>query len=163
MAIGRPPKPVEVKRRTGNPGKRPLRSAMTTIAPVIVLDPVSSLGLSGHDLIQTLLNNGASAWIGATDRPGLLQFIADGWDERRFLIGYIEEHGRSYQSFSKVSGEQWKTRPEVEQLAALEKRLTTWFSLAGLTPTDRSRLGVSEVKVLTRLEAVRQKRLGSAG
>jgi phage terminase small subunit len=37
-------------------------------------------------------------------------------------------------------------------------RLTGWLSLLGLTPSDRSRLGVAEVKAKSRLEALRERR-----
>ena len=160
MRPGPPPQPNELKRRRGNPGKRPLpASDITAIAPVTVIEIANpSAPSSGDDLTRALLEAGAASWVGQTDRLALLAMLRDGWDERAYLRSFIAENGRSYESFSKVSGVQYHDRPEVRQLAALEKQITTWLSLLGLTPADRSRLGVAEVKAQSRLEALAEKR-----
>jgi hypothetical protein len=43
-------------------------------------------------------------------------------------------------------------------LRELEKNITNSLSLLGFTPTDRSRLGVAEVKAKSKLEELRAKR-----
>jgi hypothetical protein len=46
---------------------------------------------------------------------------------------------------------------ERKALRSLEKQIVENLSLLGFTPTDRSRLGIAEVKKLSKLEALREK------
>ena len=155
---GRPPKPVEEKRRIGNPGKRKLPGpGVVALAPIAVL-PATPSPDSGDELVAAILSTAASAWIAEPDRLVLLDLLRDGWTRRMALLADIAEHGRSYQSVSRVAGVQWHDRPEVRQLADLEKQITSWLSLLGLSPTDRSRLGVAEVKARSKLEELRARR-----
>lgn len=61
--------------------------------------------------------------------------------------------------------ERWNLRIKVMQsddakmrrgLRELDKQIVSNLSLLGFTPSDRSRLGVAEVKAATKLEALRQ-------
>jgi P27 family predicted phage terminase small subunit len=153
---GRPPKPVELKRRLGNPGKRALPKPVTALAPVTVVEVAAPT--SGADLATALLDAGAGTWIGQTDRLGLLSLLVDAWDERAALRADLAANGWAYTSYSKVAGEQRKIRPEVVRLEKLEKQITSWLSLLGLTPTDRTRLGVAEVRARSTLEELRARR-----
>lgn len=154
---GPAPMPTEQKRRLGNPGHRPLPAKVVALAPVIVGDPTAS-PTTGDDLIAAILTTPASTWIARSDQLALLALLRDGWDERAALRADIAENGRSYRSESKVSGVQYHNRPEVLQLEHLEKQITTWLSLLGLSPTDRSRLGVAEVKTRSKLEELLDRR-----
>lgn len=145
---GRPPKPIEEKRRLGNPGKRRLPKAnLVALAPVHVL-PATPDPASGEELVARILETPASAWISEPDRLALLPLLAEAWDERkRLLVNPVY------------------TPAFVSRLGQLERNLTTWLSLLGLTPTDRSRLGVAEVKARSKLEEIRARRaeLGRRG
>lgn len=63
------------------------------------------------------------------------------------------------------SGVRYYRRPETIALDELEKRIAAWLAALGLTPADRSRLGVAEVKARSKLEALRDRRAsrGRAG
>lgn len=153
---GRPPTPTERKRRLGNPGKRPLPSNnVIALAPMVgqVVGPETD----GDGLIVALLGSAASAWIAEPDRLAALVLLRDAWDERGRLREFIAEEGSSYASDG-PGGRRWYARPEAAQLSDLEKRITTWLSLLGLTPADRSRLGVAEVKAHNRLEELQTRR-----
>lgn len=152
---GRPPKPVEMKRKLGNPGKRTLSNPVTALAPVTVITHVSDEPEDGADLVRALLDAGASAWIGTTDQLAVLRMVSDGWDRRRRLLAFLAEHGGSYAASSDRGGERWYPRPEVAELRDLEKQITTWLSSLGLDPASRGRLGVAEVKVRSKLEELR--------
>lgn len=154
---GPPPKPTELKRRLGNPGKRPLPAPIVALAPIVAA-PLTLAPESGDALIDRLLDGPASAWIGEPDRLVLLSLVHDAWDRRAALAADIAAHGRTYRSESRVSGVQYHDRPEVRQLEHLEKQLTTWLSLLGLSPADRSRLGVAEVRARSKLEELADKR-----
>lgn len=158
---GRPPKPTELKRRLGNPGKRALPAPITALAPAIT--PGLPAAPAADELVAALMEAGAGAWIGKTDRP-LLQLVEDDWAERAKLRAFLDKVGMSYVSESKVSGMQIHPRPELLQLREVEKRLDRRLSLLGLTPTDRSRLGVAEVKAQkTKLEILMSSRPTATG
>jgi hypothetical protein len=150
--------PTERKRLLGNPGKRALPSDnVIAIAPAVgeVIAPVAS----GDELIRALLESAAAAWIAVPDRLALLELLREGWDRRRRLLDFVTEHGESYTTTAeRGGGVRYLLRPEAAELAALEKRLTGWLSLLGLTPSDRSRLGVAEVKAKSRLTELRERR-----
>jgi phage terminase small subunit len=158
--------PNERKRRLGNPGKRTLPSDnVIALAPVV--GQVITAPASGDELIGALLESAASAWIALPDRLALLELVREGWDRRRRLQAYVLEHGESYRSQTVETrrdgttietGERFYRRPEAVELELLEKRLTGWLSLLGLTPSDRSRLGVAEVKAKSRLTELRERR-----
>ncbi len=154
---GPAPQPTELKRLRGNPGKRSLPASVVALEPVVASAP-PAIPQTGAQLEAAVLASQASAWIATPDRLALLPLLVDAWDERAALRADIEEHGRSYMSESKVSGVQYHPRPEYQQLQALEKRITEWLQLLGLTPTDRSRLGIAEVKARSKLEELRDRR-----
>ena len=153
---GRPPKPVEVKRRLGNPGQRPLPNPITAIAPYEVITGTVE-PRNGEELVQALLAAGAAAWIGSTDQLATLRLVQEGWDAREHLRSVLAEHGWSYSSTVIGGGLRWYPRPEAQQLADLEKRLTTWLSQLGLNPADRGRLGLAQVKAKSKLEEIRER------
>lgn len=150
---GRPPKPIEAHRRAGNPSKKhlpePARIVLMTDKP-----PRAPQGLqkTGKRLWRTLWTE-AGAWIAPSDTP-LVVMVCEGADEREELRSLIAEHGRT---FSTKTG-YVQVRPEVQQLRVLESQLTTWLSMLGLSPSDRARLGLAEVRRVTHLEDLRARR-----
>ena len=144
MTAGRPPKPIEQKRRTGNPGKGRL-----PVAGSLALVPAASAGALDElgPIGQALMDAGAAAWLAKTDQIVLLQVIEEAEEERRVL------RQRWFAS-------DFRDHDVVRRLGQVEEHLTKWLSLAGLTPTDRSRLGVAEVKAATTLEKLRASRAG---
>lgn len=149
---GRPPKPLEAKRRIGNPGGRPLSAGLTVISPasVIVLDGGPT---TGRELVDALLAGPAAAWIADPDRIALLELVAQAWDERTELRKSARELPSDWT--------QGRYVPAVlTRLERVERNLTSWLSMLGLSPIDRSRLGVAEVKARTKLEELRARRAG---
>jgi hypothetical protein len=155
MRTGRPPKPTEQKRLLGNPGKRRLPTGVVVLEPAerTPIEPIAS----GDDLVAELLAGPASAWIAQPDRLGLMQLLRDAWDERRIIR----------QALFLGPPEDWEPKvvvvwftDERRALRELEKQITAWLSLLGLSPTDRSRLGVAEVKPRSHLETLRARRDG---
>lgn len=153
---GRPPTPIERKRRLGNPGHRPIPGTVVALSPVVMV-PATPDATDGDDLVSRLLATAASAWIAEPDRLTTLVMVRDGWDERATLRADINKHGHSELLVSE-KGSRLVRRPESVRLGELEKQITVWLSQLGLNPTDRSRLGVAEVKAKTRLEELRDRR-----
>ena len=148
---GPAPVPLERRRLLGNPGKRTLPRATKALAPVLVLEPVHH-SATGAELVQGLLDAGASAWVSRTDQLGLLRLLAEGWDERRELRRNLSTEPMGSPSATRLR----------RDLRDLERQITTWLSLLGLTPADRGRLGVAEVRAQSALDRIRTNR-GRAG
>lgn len=145
MRTGRPPKPVEQKRLTGNPGKRPLPAPVVALRPAIPSDEPLPALLTDAELIDYLVAEGADRWIGRTD-AARVRLLLDDWREMRELEAFIAENGRSYRSESKVSGVQYHPWPEASMLKDVKKRIGEHLAALGLDTASRSRLGVAEVK-----------------
>lgn len=138
-----PPVPTERKRRTGNPGKRALpKVASVTMLPRVVgvPDPLRDLGEQGSLMWARIWTNGAS-WIAPTDVE-LVQLACELMDERVSLRAAV------------LAGSEWRDRVA---LRTLEGDLRHMLSALGLTPTDRSRLGVAEVRAQSVLEGLRER------
>lgn len=137
--------PTEVKRLTGNPGKRALPSESTimlipqaTEAP----EPARPLLKYGKELWDRVWESGI-AWISPNSDIEILLMTCEMVDERWNLRVRV------------MTDNNPKDR---RGLRELEKSIYSNLSLLGFTPTDRTRLGVAEVKKLSRLEELMQKK-----
>ena len=142
---GRPPKPVEQKRALGNPGRRPLPDA----AHVIELEPAKEIPEPSRDLydqgreLWDRVWTMGSTWISPRTDYELLLVTCEMVDEREILRAKVLATGDAR---------------ERRGLRMLEQSLVSNLSLLGLTPTDRSRLGVAEVKARSKLEELMARR-----
>lgn len=144
MPAGRPAKPIEQKRMLGNPGKRALPSS----SEVIVMDqtleapePPRPLLKYGRDLWDRVWGMGAT-WVSQKTDIELLMMTCEMVDER------------------------WNLRVNVMQtndarlrrgLRELDRQIVSNLSLLGFTPSDRSRLGVAEVKAKSKLQEMMER------
>lgn len=147
MPAGRPPKPIEQKRLLGNPGKRamPDENSVVLMQQVEeVPEPPRPLLKYGQDLWDRIWGMGAT-WVSDTSDLELLTMTCEMIDER------------------------WNLRVKVMQsddaamrrgLRELDRQIVTNLSLLGFTPSDRSRLGVAEVKAKSKLEELMERRAG---
>jgi len=137
MPAGRPAKPIEQKRMLGNPGKRALPSNAIEIAMVTETpQPTRPLLKYGQELWDKVWGMGAT-WISPNTDSELLLMTCEMIDER------------------------WNLRVKVMQtddarlrrgLRELDRQIVSNLSLLGFSPADRSRLGVAEVKAVSKLE-----------
>jgi hypothetical protein len=144
--MSNPPKPIEVKRKLGNPGQRALPDTSETI----LIEPISELPEPHRQLFDAGLElwnrtwSMGQLWISPKTDIELLLMTCEMLDERVRLRAYVWNNP-----------EAWRER---KALRELEKNITNSLSLLGFTPTDRSRLGVAEVKAKSKLEELRAKR-----
>jgi hypothetical protein len=144
--MSNPPKPIEVKRKLGNPGQRALPDTSETI----LIEPISDLPKPHRQLFDAGLElwnrtwSMGQLWISPKTDIELLLMTCEMLDERVRLRAYVWNNP-----------EAWRER---KALRELEKNITNSLSLLGFTPTDRSRLGVAEVKAKSKLEELRAKR-----
>jgi hypothetical protein len=140
-----PPKPNEVKRKLGNPGKRSLPKQ----SEVIILhqsndvpEPDRQLFESGLALWNKVWSLGQT-WISKNTDSELLLMTCEMVDERVRLRALVWNNP-----------EAWRER---KALRELDKAIVGNLSLLGFTPTDRTRIGVAEVKGRSKLEELRAK------
>lgn len=143
--MGRPPKPVEQKRLTGNPGKRKLPNEGEIVllpAATEIPEPSRPLMKYGREVWDTVWNVGVN-WISPNTDVELLLMTCEMVDER------------------------WNLRVKVMQtddaklrrgLRELDRIIIGNLSLLGFTPADRTRLGWAEVKTQSKLEMLLAKK-----
>jgi hypothetical protein len=139
--MGRPAKPVELKRLTGNPGKRKLPDEKEVVllpAAEDIPEPSRPLMKYGREMWDSVWSVGIR-WISPNTDIELLLMTCEMIDER------------------------WNLRVKVMQsddvkmrrgLRELDRVIIGNLQLLGFTPTDRSRLGWAEVKTKSRLEEI---------
>ena len=145
--VGRPPKPIEQKRRLGNPGRRPLPDATIAIpTQVEAPEPHRPLGSVGREFWDRVWSRGFT-WISPQMDIELLQMVCEQIDERQALRMRV------------LRDNDWRERAS---LRALDAQVLDCLSLLGFTPVDRARLGFVEVKIQNELEAFRERKANRA-
>jgi P27 family predicted phage terminase small subunit len=148
---GPPPKPNEIKRKTGNPGKRKLPKASNVIAlPPVASNAPEHLGPQGKELWAAMRER--AAWLAETDRATLL-LVCEMWDRRADLMTRLAasdpvlytDKGYAY------------ANPIVGMLSTMERDIARLFGVLGFTPADRTRMGLAEVKAQSKLAELRER------
>jgi hypothetical protein len=139
-----PPKPLEQKRLLGNPGKRAMPSNNSTISLYSGRrEPLAPLGDAGQRLWDLVFDDG-ELWVSPRTDVAWLQVVCELFDRRDVLK------------------QEWLADPADRKLnmslLETEKLIQSGLSLLGFTPTDRSRLGVAEVKAKSKLEELMERR-----
>jgi P27 family predicted phage terminase small subunit len=150
---GPAPTPLERKRKLGNPGKRSIPQSDSTIAldPLDVKSIPDSLQETGREFWLRSVEV-ASDWLSGSDAR-LLQLTAEALDRRHNILKTLDEEGWTVKT---DKGYPYK-HPLAGLLVDLEKQIGQWLAQLGFNPTDRSRLGVAEVKPKGTLELLRER------
>lgn len=143
MPAGRPSKPIEQKRLLGNPGKRAMPQETIPLEKIDkVPEPPRPLLKYGRDFWDRTWEMGRT-WISQDSDMELLlitcELIDERWNLRAKVMQEDDARGR-------------------RALAAVTAQLISNLSLLGFTPSDRSRLGVAEVKAQSKLEELMARR-----
>lgn len=143
---GRPPKPIEEKRRLGNPGKRPLPAESSVVpleAAVAIPEPIRPLGKMGREFWDRTWDV-AINWISPKADIELMMMTAEMIDERAILRNLVFQDRNA-------------DRPKLRSgLREIEKQIQSNLAQLGLSPADRARLGLAEVKRQSKLAELRQ-------
>ncbi|MCI0633888.1 MAG: P27 family phage terminase small subunit [Actinobacteria bacterium] len=155
---GRPPKPTERKRAAGNPGKRKLPKPLS-IVPAASGTPAPPVPLerAGSELWRLVWAE-ASEWLAPSDVP-LVALLAQFADERDRWLALAAEEGITHTTRHGAI----RVHPGVAEARRLEASMLTCLSLLGLSPSDRSRLGLSEVRRMSSLADLMQRRHRAIG
>lgn len=142
-----PPKPNEIKRKTGNPGKRPLPKAMNVVAMPMAQEPPEPprpLGPEGMRLWKRIWEAGR-AWVSPTSDIEHVLILCETMDERSQL------------RLNVLRGSDWRDRVA---LRSIDGQLTSMLSALGFNPIDRSRLGIAEVQAASKIDQLLARRRG---
>lgn len=141
--MGNPPKPLEQKRKLGNPGHQ----ALPKLNSLMEVDggytePFRPLEYAGMQLWDSVFKHG-ELWISNRTDVHLLIMTAEQLDRREELRTKIAET------------DDWHI---LKQLNDLERMIATNLGQLGFTPAERTRLGLAEVKAKSKLEEMMAKR-----
>lgn len=152
-AVGRPPKPAEQKRRLGNPGRHDL-PASTEVAALEPLDDAvpPSLGSAGRELWEAV-TSAAAPWLAPSDSFTLL-LLCELYDRRQTFVAALNDYGPL---IVRPDGHM-VANPAAQMLVQVEKQITEIAQSLGLTPADRTRMGLAEVKAKNAFEELMSKR-----
>lgn len=133
-----PAKPIEQKRLIGNPGKR----ALPKPADLMQLDggyiaPMRPLEFAGQQLWDSVFKHGA-LWISQRTDVHLLLMTCEQLDRREQLRSHLVDDPTEKNLLMRT--------------VELERTIAGNLSLLGFTPSDRTRLGLAEVKAQSKLE-----------
>lgn len=132
-----PTKPLEEKRRLGNPGGRPLpKPGELMTIPGGYVEPMRPLEFAGKQLWDSVFRFG-EIWISSRTDVHLLLMTCEQLDRRETLRSLIAETN------------DWHL---LKQLNDLEKLIAVNLGQLGFTPAERTRLGLAEVKRQNKLE-----------
>jgi len=139
-----PPKPLEQKRKLGNPGKQKLPNAEQTLAlPSGYVDPPRPLEFAGQQLWDAAFKHGGT-WISSNTDVPLLTLTCEQLDRRQELRSAIAENGLDRQLIMSIN--------------ETEKLISSNLGLLGFSPADRTRLGLAEVKTQSKLQELMAKK-----
>ncbi|WP_075740727.1 phage terminase small subunit P27 family [Actinoalloteichus sp. GBA129-24] len=123
-------------------------------------DAPDSLGEQGRE-VWRLVWSGARTWMAPGSDPIVVRQLCEAWDERHALREHLEAAGTEGRWYTTANG-QVVTHPSVTQLRALDAQITSWLAACGLTPSDRARLGLAEVRVADPMDDLAKRRADRA-
>lgn len=155
---GRPAKPVESHRAAGNPSKKNLPAAPMPGEGLPGMSNIPTppvLGDAGLELWVRIWNAGRS-WLSPDVDFQLIRMLCEAQDEHE-LIRLKIQSGEIERYYTTANG-QMVTHPMVTQLGNLRAQMTAWLAAIGFSPSDRSRLGLAEVRVRDELDELQRRR-----
>jgi len=160
--MANPPKPLELKRKLGNPGQRKLPNAATTVELVPAIGAPAPITLNSHGREMWHKAQERAVWLSDLDLASLEDFCTT-WDEIHEYRAAIAEQGITSEEpivtpAGLVVGTKLVTNPLIKELRLAQKQIHSIGSLLGFDPTSRSRLGLAEVKTQSKLQELAERR-----
>ena len=138
-----PGKPAEVKKKLGSRHYSEPVTDVQLIQPDETPEPTRQLGHSGLQLWNRVWNGG-KIWLSHRTDIELVQMVCEQLDERDQLREYVMNNI-----------EAWHERAG---LRSLEREIASNLSMLGFTPSDRTKLGLAEVKAESKLQQLKVQR-----
>lgn len=150
IQMGRQALPAEVKRKRGTyrvtREKEPL--AIVEPADLTIIPP--QLMHYGQQM-WNFIGEYCGTWISPSDMPTVI-LLCEAMDRRAALVRVVETEGMLLRGKDRDY-----INPALKQLTDVEAAITKWMSQLGLNPSDRGRLGLTEVKARSKLEEMRDR------
>ena len=138
-----PAKPVERKRKLGNPGVRPLPEQVIVAEQVTKSpDPLRPLGKMGRESWDRIWTAGAH-WVSGNTDIQIVQMLCECEDERSLLRHKV------------LTEHDWHDRVGLRNLEGL---ILSMYSMLGFSPVDRGKKGVGEVRTSSVLDELKARR-----
>jgi hypothetical protein len=139
-----PAKPLEMKRLTGNPGKRPLPSLNETFElEGGYVPPHRDLGEAGLALWDRVFSQGKT-WVSRQSDTEALMIVCKQLDRQVMLERQVDSAPDDFHL--------------LRQLLELEKAIMSGLGQLGFTVEARSRLGLAEIKAKSAFESLMAER-----
>jgi hypothetical protein len=136
-------KPLEQKRALGNPGHQKLpKQGELMLIPAGYIEPFRPLEYAGKQLWDSVFKFG-ELWISSRTDAHFLMLTCEQLDRREALRSRI------------VESDDWHL---LKQLNDLERLIAQNLGQLGFTPADRTKLGLAEVKRMSKLEEMMSRR-----
>lgn len=148
------PVPIEKKRALGNPGKKKLPDVSETFALEPIHQAPEVLEEHGRALWSKMV--GAAPWLAESDRA-LMTLLCQKEDRRVRMLEQLAVEPLILNS--PRTGTAYGN-PLVGMLSTIETDMTKILSELAMSPSERTRLGLAEVKAKSTLEKLRQQREG---
>jgi hypothetical protein len=138
-----PAKPIELKEKLGNPGRKrlPEQGELLPLSGGRV-EPSRPLGDAGMQLWDSVFSHG-ELWISNTTDIHLLLLVCEQYDRRETLRQALLNDPTN--------------NTVLMRLGELEKLITGNLSLLGFTPADRSKLGFRIARTQSKLDMLAEK------
>jgi hypothetical protein len=141
-----PPKPLELQRKLGNPGKRALpKPGQILQLESGYIEPIRPLDWAGKQLWDSVFAHG-SLWISPRTDVQLLTITCEQLDRRESIRSLLAETPED--------------RTLNMTLNEIEKLIQGNLGQLGFSPAERTRLNLAEVKAQSKLEQLIAKRDG---
>lgn len=152
---GRPSKPLEVKRALGY-AEIPAPTTGQGLEGVDGVPTPPELGDAGLALWYHTWIAGKS-WLAVESDRTIITMLCQAQDEHEEIRGQLAS-GEIPRYYVTANG-QMVTHPMVTQLQTLRTQMTAWLAAIGFSPSDRSRLGLAEVRVRDELDELVKRRV----
>ena len=156
MAVGRRPVPAEVKRKRGTLRSRPTlvssRVALGRLADMPAPDGLGDAALAHYRRTVAV----AGDWLAPSDADAVAT-LARLLQRQSDLIARLDADGVVLYTDKMYA----YAHPAAGMLTTTEREIARWCSLLGLTPTDRTRLGLAMVEGRSKLDEF-QRRVNEA-
>lgn len=152
---GPPPMPVEKKRLLGNPGHQKLPAAVQGIAPAVKIPkPSRALQSALGRRIWRRVWSRAWPWLSEATDLEILTRLVENYEFREQIRETLVKESLT----SRGSMGQRVQHPLLRQLNQTERLIISLEQHCGLTPADRSRLGMVEIAAASKLDDLNQRR-----
>jgi P27 family predicted phage terminase small subunit len=119
--------------------------------------PPEDLGQDGQGLWELVWRDG-SGWLARADVP-LVSLLCEAADERERWLALVAKEGSTFRTAKGYVG----IHPAVSQVRQVSREMLTILGLLGFTPSDRARLGLAEVRRMTHLSELMERRQAELG